>query len=197
MILAETCYKTHNGELLAIVKAFKTCRHYLEGCKYKVLVLTDHNNLQQFMDMKSLSSCQVRWAQELSCYNFQIDYCQDKANRAADKLSRFLQKSLNKEEKLRAENTQILHYLQTSLTKASLAGLSLSELSALSKLLPLHQVLICRTHGLPQLCHFWDTFRLELINKGSYKVSIGRMRLWLQELQETNSEAQELRQQGL
>ena len=29
MILAETRYKTHNGELLVIVKAFKTWKHYL------------------------------------------------------------------------------------------------------------------------------------------------------------------------
>ena len=39
MISAETWYKTHNQELLAIVEAFKTWRHYLEGCKYKILVL--------------------------------------------------------------------------------------------------------------------------------------------------------------
>ena len=45
MIPSKTRYKTHNGELLAIVEAFKTWQHYLEGCKYKVLVLTDHNNL--------------------------------------------------------------------------------------------------------------------------------------------------------
>ena len=56
MILAKTCYKTHNGELLTIVKGFKTWRHYLEGCKYEVFVLTDYNNLQQFMDTNSLSS---------------------------------------------------------------------------------------------------------------------------------------------
>ena len=65
MIPAETRYETHNGELLAIVEAFKTWRHYLEGCKHEVLVLTDHNNLRRFMDTKSLSSRQVRWAQEL------------------------------------------------------------------------------------------------------------------------------------
>ena len=56
MILAKMCYKTHNAELLAIVEAFKNWRHYLEGCQYKVLVLTDHNNLRWFMDTKSLSS---------------------------------------------------------------------------------------------------------------------------------------------
>ena len=40
----------------AIVKAFKIWRHYLEGCKYDVLVLTDYNNLCCFMDTTSLSS---------------------------------------------------------------------------------------------------------------------------------------------
>ena len=70
MIPAEICYKTHDGELLAIVEAFKTWRHYLEGCKHEVLVLTDYNNLQRLMNMKNLSFCQVRWAQELSRYHF-------------------------------------------------------------------------------------------------------------------------------
>ena len=36
------------------------------------------------MDTKSLSFRQVCWAQKLSYYHFQIDYCQDKANEAAD-----------------------------------------------------------------------------------------------------------------
>ena len=104
MISAETRYETHNGELLAIVEAFKMWRHYLEGCKHEVLVLTDHNNLRRFMDTKSLSSRQVRWAQELSRYHFRIDYCQGKANAAADALSRFPQRSQDEKEELRAEN---------------------------------------------------------------------------------------------
>ncbi len=70
MIPAETRYKTHDQELLAIVEALKTWCNYLKGCKYKVLILTDYNNLRQFMDTKSLSSCQVRWTQELSQYHF-------------------------------------------------------------------------------------------------------------------------------
>ncbi len=74
MIPAETRYEIHNGELLAIVEAFKTWTHYQEGCKHEVFVLTDCNNLQRFMDKKSLSSRQVRWAQELSRYHFWIDY---------------------------------------------------------------------------------------------------------------------------
>ena len=56
MILAETRYETHDAKLLAIVEAFKNWRHYLKGCQYEVLVLTDHNNLRRFMDTKCLSS---------------------------------------------------------------------------------------------------------------------------------------------
>ena len=74
MIPAKTWYKTHDGELLAIVEIFKTWPHYLEGYKHKVLVLTNYNNLCHFMDIKNLSSRQVRWAQKFSQYYFQIDY---------------------------------------------------------------------------------------------------------------------------
>ena len=189
MIPAETRYETHDAELLAIVEAFKTWRHYLEGCKHEVLVLTDHNNLRRFMDTKSLSSHQVRWAQELSRYHFRIDYRQGKANGAADALSRFPQRSLDEEEKLRVENSQILHRLQSSLTRASLSGLSLGS----DDLSPLHRVLICGTHVLPHLRQFWETFRTELADEKPYKASIGGMRLRLAELQESDDEAQKLR----
>ena len=62
IIPGKTEYKTQNGEILAIIEAFKIWRHYLEGCKHEILVPTKHNNLCYFMDTKSLSSCQVRWA---------------------------------------------------------------------------------------------------------------------------------------
>ncbi len=74
MIPAENWYETHDGKLLVIIEVFKTWRHYLEGCKHDILVLTDHNNLQRFIDMKSLSSKQVQCAQKLSKYHFRIDY---------------------------------------------------------------------------------------------------------------------------
>ena len=149
MIPAKTQYKTQNAELLAIVEAFKTCRHYLEGCKLEVLVLIDHNSLRQFMDTKSLSSRQVWWAQELFRYHFRIDYCQGKANGAADVLSRFSQQSKAEENELKAENTRIFHKLQSSLTSPSLLGRSTP-----TELLLLHQILIYGTHVLPQLRQF-------------------------------------------
>lgn len=52
----------YNQELLAIIEAFKIWRYYLKDCKYQVLMLTDHNKLRQFIDIKSVSSSQIRWA---------------------------------------------------------------------------------------------------------------------------------------
>ena len=57
--LAKTCYKTHNGELLTIIKTFKIWPYYLENCKHEVLVLTDYNNLYRFIDIKNLSFRQI------------------------------------------------------------------------------------------------------------------------------------------
>ena len=137
MIPAETRYETYKSKLLAIVKAFKTWRHYLEGCKHEIFILIDYNNLCQFMNTKSLSSCQFRWSQKLSRYHLRIDYCQEKANGVANVLSCFSQKNQAKVDKLQTENTRILYKLQSSLINASLLGLSTQvELS------PLYQVLI-------------------------------------------------------
>ena len=157
------------------------------------------------MDTKSLSSCQIRWAQELLKYYFRIDYCQSKANRAINALSCFPQRNFNKEKKaentqilhclqLQAENTQILHCLQSSLIRASLLGLSLGFKLNLP---PLNQVFICGTYILPQLCQFWETFQTELADKKSYKASIGGMRLRLAEFQESDKETQKIRAEGL
>ena len=103
MIPAKTRYETHDRELLAIVEAFKTWQYYLEACKHKILVLTDHNNLCRFMETKSLSFHRVWWAQKLSLYPFQIDYCQGKANGTANALSHFPQRNKDKKEKLWAK----------------------------------------------------------------------------------------------
>ena len=83
------------------------------------------------MDTKSLSSKQVRWAQELFCYHFQINYCQGKANKAADALSRYPQRSVEEEKTFRAENVKILYPLQSSLAKVSGLLIDSSHLSPL------------------------------------------------------------------
>ena len=62
MIPAKTWYKIYNGKLVAIVEIFRIWRYYLKGFKHKVFILINYNNLQQFIDTKSLSFCQVYWA---------------------------------------------------------------------------------------------------------------------------------------
>ena len=153
-----------------------------------MLILTNYSNLSFFMKIKSLSSRQVWWLQKLSQYYFQIYYCHGKTKRATNALSRFFHRSDDKEEKLPAKNFQIFHRLQASLINASL-----SNLSVLSNFLPLHQILICETNALTQLCQFWNMFRAKLVNKRPYKASIGSMRLKLEELQKTDPKAQKLR----
>ena len=94
----------------------------------------------------------------------------------------------------------MLHRLQSSLTKASLAGLSLTSLEArpASSLSPLHQILICGTHVFPQLCQFWNKDCGNLATEGPYQqASIGGIRLRLLELQEENQVAKEVGKQGL
>lgn len=46
--------------ILAIIKSFKTERHYLKGYNYKISVYTDNNNLHLFIDIKNLSFRQIR-----------------------------------------------------------------------------------------------------------------------------------------
>ncbi len=60
MIPAEQAYETHDQELLAIVIVFKHWRHYFEGSLYPIEVLTDHNNLREFMNVKALNGRQAR-----------------------------------------------------------------------------------------------------------------------------------------
>ena len=56
---------------------------------------------------------------------------------------------------------------------------------------------MCGTHVFLQVRQFWDTFQAKLGDKGLYQASIGAMHLKLQELQESDSRAQEIKAAGL
>lgn len=83
---AEKNYTTHDKEMLAIIYALKTWRHYLLGSEFEVF--TDHRSLTHFFDQKDLNKRQVRWTEVLSEYNVKIVYKTGKAVLAADSLSR-------------------------------------------------------------------------------------------------------------
>lgn len=47
--LAESNYEVYDKELLAIIEAFRYWRVYLEGQAYETKVISDHQNLIQFL----------------------------------------------------------------------------------------------------------------------------------------------------
>lgn len=55
MISAKTNYGIHEYEFLAIIKTFKTWEHYIKNFNYKLLILTNHNNIYYFLDIRSLT----------------------------------------------------------------------------------------------------------------------------------------------
>jgi RNase H-like domain found in reverse transcriptase len=71
----ELNYDTHDKELMAIYKAFKAWRHYLEGTKIPIDVVTDHKNLEYFCTTRILSRRQAEWSTFLSRFNMVIRLC--------------------------------------------------------------------------------------------------------------------------
>ena len=59
---AEQNYDVGDQELLAVVKALKTWRHWLEGAIHPFLIWTDHRNLEYIRVARRLNPYQAKWA---------------------------------------------------------------------------------------------------------------------------------------
>jgi len=88
MLDAQCNYDIHDKELLVIVQAFHEWNIYTRGNPKPIRVLTDHKNLVTFMTTKELNERQARWKQELSQYNFKIEYRPGKEGGKPDVLTR-------------------------------------------------------------------------------------------------------------
>ena len=84
---AETRYAPHEQELLALVYACATWRHYLHNGQ-PFTVLSDHQSLRFFTTQPILSSRQARWKDKLAEFDFTIKYIEGPKNIVADALSR-------------------------------------------------------------------------------------------------------------
>jgi hypothetical protein len=58
---AKRNYKIYNRELLAIIRAFKTWKHYIEGSPHSVRIWTDYKNLTYFQSLQDLNARQAYW----------------------------------------------------------------------------------------------------------------------------------------
>ncbi len=88
MAPAECNYPIHDKEMLAIVRAFEEWQSELISHDSKVPVYSDHRALEYFMTTKQLSARQVRWAEFLSQFHFEIAFRAGKQNEKADALTR-------------------------------------------------------------------------------------------------------------
>ncbi len=80
MIDVERNYETYDQKLLVIVSMFKHWWHYVKDNYHTVEVLTDYNNLKNFMNVQKLNERQVRWVMRLSICNFEIAHRSEKTN---------------------------------------------------------------------------------------------------------------------
>jgi hypothetical protein len=78
----ERNYDADEFKMLAIVKACKQWRHYVEDAKHQILIIIDHVNLRTFFIIKILSRKKIKWWKKLSEFDFLIEYRSKKLNSA-------------------------------------------------------------------------------------------------------------------
>ena len=83
---AEKILQIYEKELLAVIHALSSWKHYLLGADFTVQ--TDHQTLRYFLTQTKLSEKHMRWANFLSMFHFQIVHVDGKKNVVADALSR-------------------------------------------------------------------------------------------------------------
>src|SRR5271154_267084 len=85
---AEQNYDTHDKELLAIVAALQEWRLHLEGTEKRILILTDHRNLEYWKTARNFNRQHARWYLLLASFHFDIQYRPGKQSEKPDALSR-------------------------------------------------------------------------------------------------------------
>jgi RNase H-like domain found in reverse transcriptase/Reverse transcriptase (RNA-dependent DNA polymerase) len=80
-------YDTRDRELLAIVRALKEWRHYIQGSGHTTIVLSDHDNLRHFKVPQTIGQRMARWTLYLSKFDIKLVHIPGEKNIQADSLS--------------------------------------------------------------------------------------------------------------
>ncbi len=75
--------------MLIIVECFKHWKHYLKKNYHTMKVFIDHNNLKDFMNVKTLNKQQIKWTMRLINFDFIIKHRFEKINLVDDSSRRF------------------------------------------------------------------------------------------------------------
>ena len=84
---AEHNYNIYNKELLVVIKSLENWRPYLAGSPHKIIIYTDHMNLQYWREPHKINwriARQVLWLNE---YDIKLHHIPGKTNGRADALS--------------------------------------------------------------------------------------------------------------
>ena len=85
---AEQNYDIYDRELLAVIRALKSWRHYLHGSPFLVQVFMDHKNLAYFRQPQSLNHRQAQWLIDLTDFALKMIHVPGKLLAGPDALSR-------------------------------------------------------------------------------------------------------------
>jgi hypothetical protein len=81
-------YEIYDRELLGIVRALETWRHYLQGSPFPTVILSDHKNLTYFRTAQKLNRRQARWSLFLSEFDLKLLHTPGSKMIQSDALSR-------------------------------------------------------------------------------------------------------------
>ena len=84
----ERRYEIYDRELLAIIRALKEWRHYIQGSGQTTTIFSDHKNLTYFLTAKKLNDRQARWSLYLSEFDIKLTHVAGTKMIQLDALSR-------------------------------------------------------------------------------------------------------------
>ena len=88
---AERNYDIYDKELLVVIKSLENWRPYLAGSPHKVIVYTDHMNLQYWREPHKINQRVARQVLQLSKYDIELCHIPGKTNGRVDALLRLPQ----------------------------------------------------------------------------------------------------------